>query len=81
MTTRIRGSYVGYRLLLNDVNKMSDRLNGIGYVLNDLAYFGYDSDAIQNEWNHYNSIKKALDELKSQINKSLHKDGVADVES
>lgn len=81
MATRVKGIYFGYRLLLNDVNKMSDKLNGIGYVLNDLAYFGYDSDAIQNEWNHYNSINKALDELKSQINKSLYKDGVDNVES
>lgn len=71
MSTRVEGMYVGYIRLLREVKELSNQLSTLGYGLSDLAYFGYDSEAIRNEWNYYESIKNALDELQNEVNKAL----------
>lgn len=71
MATRVQGIHDGYSKVLEDVNKISEQLYRLGYGLNDLGYFGYNSDSIQKEWKHYNSIKQALIELQNELNKAL----------
>lgn len=71
MGTRVKGVYESYLEMLDSTYKMKEELHGVGHALCDLGYYGYNVEAINNEWEIHKEIEEALEQLNTTLENAL----------